>query len=173
MSQEEVSPGEVIAVVGSRDYDRLETVHDQVASLPDGVIVVTGGARGVDAVAEDAAREAGLDVRVMNANWSKYRKAAGPIRNKKLVTKADKALVFWDGESPGARNALKEMMIQEVPRKLFVSCDPDKAQRELRSIDREVGDTREMPLTEWVDHHAHESVDTGSNDDDNGTVAPS
>lgn len=37
-----------IAIVGSREYKQLDQVREYVRSLPLGVIVISGGARGVD-----------------------------------------------------------------------------------------------------------------------------
>ncbi len=46
-----------IAIVGSRGLPRPDLIEAFVASLPAGTVVVSGGARGVDTVAEQAARE--------------------------------------------------------------------------------------------------------------------
>lgn len=54
-----------VAIVGSREFPNLIQVHEFVAKLaakhPD-AIVVSGGARGVDRAAEDAAHRLGLPV---------------------------------------------------------------------------------------------------------------
>lgn len=53
---------ERVAIVGTRDAspETLAKVRALVASLPDGTIVISGGARGVDKVAIEAAHERGL-----------------------------------------------------------------------------------------------------------------
>jgi len=52
---------EHVAIVGSRDWPDLEAVRRCVLDeLPDGAVVVSGGARGVDATAEACAEERGL-----------------------------------------------------------------------------------------------------------------
>lgn len=53
---------ERVAIVGARDAspETLAKVRALVASLPDGTIVISGGARGVDKVAIEAAHERGL-----------------------------------------------------------------------------------------------------------------
>lgn len=54
-----------VSIVGSRDYPDLARVRDFVARLArkyPGAIVLSGGARGVDATAEQAAQENGLEV---------------------------------------------------------------------------------------------------------------
>lgn len=52
-----------IAIVGSRGFSDLERVTQFVASLPEGYIVVSGGAPGVDRAAENAAVSQGRSVR--------------------------------------------------------------------------------------------------------------
>ena len=40
------------------------------------------------------------------ADWVKYGKAAGPIRNEEMAKYADACIVFWDGKSPGAKSMI-------------------------------------------------------------------
>lgn len=97
-----------VAIVGSRDYPNLDEVREYVMSLPDDTIVITGGARGVDQTAELAARARGLTVVVHEAEWQKYGKAAGPMRNKVVVEDCDRLVAFWDEVTPGTKNAISQ-----------------------------------------------------------------
>lgn len=84
------------AIVGSRDlhdYDRfckvmdfLKFGHSEEATerMRNIVGVVSGGANGVDKMAERWAKEQGLECRVFPAEWG-HGRAAGPIRNKLIV----------------------------------------------------------------------------------------
>jgi hypothetical protein len=82
-----ISFGKAIAVVGSRDYPRLEHVTDFVKTLPLGTIVVTGGARGVDTAAERAAQLARLNVKLFAVEPFEWNvgKFMGPFRNELIV----------------------------------------------------------------------------------------
>ena len=95
-----------VAIVGSRNYKDLSEVREYVLSLPQGTVIITGGANGVDSVAAAAAEDAGLKVVVHAAEWALYGKAAGPIRNRKIVEDCDKLVAFWDDESPGTKNSI-------------------------------------------------------------------
>ena len=95
-----------IAIVGSRDYPRLDLVARYVAALPDGTVVVSGGARGVDSVAAGAARARGLEVAEHLPDWKTYGRAAGMVRNKAIVRDADRVAAFWDGVSGGTANTI-------------------------------------------------------------------
>lgn len=95
-----------VAIVGSRDFPRPDWVKSYVARMPDGWTVVSGGARGVDTWAEDAARARGLAVEVFPANWERHGKAAGPLRNRQIVDAADWVVAFWDGRSRGTASTM-------------------------------------------------------------------
>jgi len=95
-----------IAIVGSRDFDRLDLVRYYVESLPPETTIVSGGARGVDRTAEQTARACGLTVVVYHANWEQYGKSAGMIRNQQIIEAADAVVAFWNGTSPGTRNSI-------------------------------------------------------------------
>lgn len=101
-----------VAIVGSRDYPDMAAVRSYVRTLPNGTTVVSGGARGVDSVAEAAARNGGLAVRIFEAQWDKHGRRAGFLRNQDIVAAADKVVAFWDGTSRGTEHtivlALKE-----------------------------------------------------------------
>lgn len=97
-----------IAIVGSRDFPNLEMVQKFVESLDDGTIIVTGGARGVDQAAEDAALPLGLFVQVIKPDWNRYGRGAGMIRNTQIVKASDKVVAFWDGESRGTMDTVKK-----------------------------------------------------------------
>jgi hypothetical protein len=95
-----------VAVVGSRDFADLDRVRRFVASLPAGVVVLSGGARGVDRCAAQAARARGLRVVELFADWERdgpY--LAGRIRNQQVVERCDRMVAFWDGRSTGTHDA--------------------------------------------------------------------
>ena len=41
------------------------------------------------------------------ADWDKYGKAAGFIRNEQMAQNADALVVFWDGKSRGTKNMIE------------------------------------------------------------------
>lgn len=95
-----------IAIVGSRNYPHLERVWEYVQTLPPDTVIISGGARGVDRTAEAAARKRGLPVMIFAAEWGKYGKAAGMIRNEYIVAVADQIIAFYDGTSRGTANTI-------------------------------------------------------------------
>jgi hypothetical protein len=98
-----------IAIVGSRKYAPMKDVRNFVKALKkndEEYVIVSGGAHGVDRVAEEEAREQGIPVEIYIPNWQAHGKAAGPMRNKKIVDAADAVYAFWDGESRGTKSSI-------------------------------------------------------------------
>ena len=95
-----------VAIVGSRGYLDLNSVASFIDSLPANTVVITGETKGVDAAAAAAAKQRGLEVVVHLADWVQYGKAAGQIRNQKVVDDCDRLVAFWNGTSPGTKGTI-------------------------------------------------------------------
>jgi hypothetical protein len=108
-----------IAIVGSREYPRLDAVRDFVQTLSLTVTVVTGGAPGVDQAAERAARGHGLKVRVYRPDWEKLGRAAGLVRNSTMVLESDEVVAFWDGMSRGTLDTIRKARTAAKPVRVF------------------------------------------------------
>lgn len=108
-----------IAIVGSRSFASPDVVRRYVASLPAGAVVVSGGARGVDSIAEEAARARGLAVQVFPADWDGLGPKAGPIRNAKIVKHADRLVAFWNGRSRGTLSGVLLAQRASLPIELY------------------------------------------------------
>lgn len=68
--------------------------------------VITGGARGVDSIAHKWARLIGLRTIVRNADWDRYGKSAGPIRNREMLEYGNTLLAIWNGKSKGTKDMI-------------------------------------------------------------------
>ena len=126
-----------IGFAGSRDFPDLGLVRKYVLNnLTSSDIVISGGARGVDRVAEDTALGADIGVlsfRPMNVDpgdrkpWvierlaiseldvqpayfypERYSSfaAAAFVRNTYIVEASDRLVIFWDGHSHGTKDTL-------------------------------------------------------------------
>lgn len=103
-----------IIIAGGRDfqdYRRLRAYMDCLLEpITDSVEIVSGGARGADSLGEKYARERGYKLRRFLADWDKYGKAAGPVRNKEMALYAAEEtgvlVAFWDGVSRGTYNMI-------------------------------------------------------------------
>lgn len=97
-----------IAIVGSRDFDRLNLVVDYVKSLPKDTVIVSGGARGVDRIAAVAGLNAGLVVIEYRPDWEHGGMGAGFARNTLIVEQCDRVVAFWDGKSTGTLDTINK-----------------------------------------------------------------
>lgn len=62
-----------------------EPIERELRKLPPGTIVVHGGAKGADNIAGYVAKKLGFQVREYQANWFRYGKGAGPVRNRGML----------------------------------------------------------------------------------------
>ncbi|MDO7874359.1 DUF2493 domain-containing protein [Hymenobacter sp. ASUV-10] len=103
-----------LAVIGSRhfaDYAFLAATLDglQVAGLlPVISTIVSGGARGADALAARYARERGLPLVEFTPDYARYGRRAPLVRNQLIVDAAEALVAFHDGLSRGTRHALRQ-----------------------------------------------------------------
>lgn len=98
-----------LVVCGGRDFHDKAHVDgklDQViAHLVGEVIVVSGGCQGADRLAQEYAKNRGLRFEEYPADWAKYGKRAGYVRNKAMAEIGDILVAF-----PGGRGT--QMMIR-------------------------------------------------------------
>ena len=99
---------ERVAVVGSRNYPDLDEVRAYVRDLPQGTVVVTGGARGVDAAAEEEARRRGHAVVVILPDYAAHGRRAPLVRNEAVAETCTRMAAFWDGVSTGTMHAVNQ-----------------------------------------------------------------
>lgn len=98
-----------LAVVGSRtfcDYAWLEQCLLGSFRVDDIDTVISGGARGADALAARFAVAHGIPLMVLRADWDTHGRKAGPIRNTAIVAQADAVAAFWDGHSSGTYDTI-------------------------------------------------------------------
>lgn len=105
-----------VIIAGSRkftDYALLKEKCDRIlsAKLADPnieVIVVSGHASGADALGERYALEKGLKKEVYPADWKRFGRAAGPVRNAQMADVADALIAFplSGEENRGTKNMI-------------------------------------------------------------------
>ena len=111
-----------ILICGSRDYANYQKIRDFVFSLPTGTVIIEGEARGADKMSAQAAEEKGIpDERVLRfpADWTKYGRAAGFIRNRQMLCdgKPTHVAAFHDDieSSKGTQDMIAAAQREDVP----------------------------------------------------------
>ena len=101
-----------VIIAGGRDYENykeLECVADHMlGKLMDthDIVIISGGARGADAMAMRYANHRGFELIVMPADWDTHGKSAGYKRNAQMAEAATHLIAFWDGKSRGTANMI-------------------------------------------------------------------
>lgn len=87
----------VIAIVGSREFKNWEQLKRTVDSFiqSDDDEIVSGGAKGVDSMAQRYAKENGYDIQIKYPKYARYGRAATFIRNETIVRASDVVLAFY------------------------------------------------------------------------------
>jgi len=107
-----------VLVCGSREWSDYGLIK-RMLSFVDAAVVIEGGCRGADALARRAAEELGLPIVEFPAEWGRYGRAAGPMRNERMLRegKPDLVLAFCDsaGESRGTRDMIRRSTAAGIP----------------------------------------------------------
>jgi len=100
-----------IIVAGTRTFNDYELLEANLINIlkgkrPSEVTIVSGGARGADSLGEKFARKYNCWLKIFPAEWDRYGKSAGYIRNADMAKFADACIVFWDGVSKGTKHMI-------------------------------------------------------------------
>lgn len=107
-----------IIVTGGRDYNNRQKVKEVLDFInPD--VVIQGGASGLDSLAKAWANAREKASFTEEADWDKYGKAAGPIRNRTMLELFPDAIVVAFPGGKGTADCIKaalerKMLVLEV-----------------------------------------------------------
>jgi DNA-binding MurR/RpiR family transcriptional regulator len=109
-----------VLVCGSREWGDVEAVRRRIADLPETTVIVTGGARGVDRIAEEAARDLGRERMVFRARWDVDGRSASTDaaaqNGRALDSDPDLVIAFRaGGESPGTDDCIAQARRRGIP----------------------------------------------------------
>ena len=100
-----------LIIAGSRyfeDYDLLMETLDEFLTTHSVLEVVSGTCRGADKLGERWAKEHNIPVKQFPAQWDKYGKTAGPIRNREMANYGTHLVAFLTAQSRGTKNMIQE-----------------------------------------------------------------
>ena len=93
-----------VAIIGSRSV----SAFDLGSVLPaDTTEIITGGAQGMDAIAQAYASSAGIPCTVIRPDYRRYGKGAPLRRNEEIIRMADLVIAVWDGASRGTAHVIR------------------------------------------------------------------
>lgn len=110
----------LVLVTGSRNWTNAASIRAELDKLPADTFIIQGGADGADRIAADYAMKLGFLVLTAHANWFKFKKAAGPIRNKAMLEmKPAKVLAFCLNQSKGTMDCITAALGKGIPVEIF------------------------------------------------------
>lgn len=138
---------------GSRTWTYRAPILQTIESLDPETVIVHGACLdGADYIADRLAARRGFKIERFPAQWKKYGRSAGPMRNGEMVAtldpETDRAFIFWDGKSRGTKDILTRLEAAGIPTRLcevstndstdvfFTRCVPENEfQRYQRALD--------------------------------------
>lgn len=110
-----------VLICGSRDWTDRATIRECLEGYGPGTVVLEGEARGADTLAREIAEELGFAVLAFPADWKRFGRAAGPIRNQRMLDEGrpDMVIAFHDdiSRSRGTADMIRRAMKRGIPTK--------------------------------------------------------
>lgn len=125
-----------VLVTGDRDWSDVERVAEVLQLLPSGTVLVHGACRGADVTCALVAEQLGFEARPYPADWARYPRAAGPIRNQQMLDEEhteeapiDLCLAFHNDieRSRGTADMLRRVVKARIPHRVVTSRVTEKA----------------------------------------------
>jgi len=131
-----------ILIYGGRDYadwegafkaldllkSRIEQRGDRIAE------VIEGGAKGADRLGREWAQAHGISVITFNADWNRFGKSAGSIRNRQQFEEGQPNLCVEFPGGPGTRN-MRSILTENGVTPWCPFGDPQKPKNEFRGAE--------------------------------------
>ena len=111
-----------VIIAGGRDfndYDLLKKKVSKILSNKSEIEIVSGTANGADKLGERYANEFNLNLKQFPANWDKFGKRAGYLRNKDMAIYANACICFWNGQSKGTEHMINLAKSQGIPLRII------------------------------------------------------
>jgi hypothetical protein len=96
-----------VIIAGSRTIGNYRLVEDAVKECGWPITeVVCGKAKGVDTLGESWGFNHQVNIRYFPADWNKFGRKAGFLRNMEMAEYGEALILIWDGESKGSKMML-------------------------------------------------------------------
>ena len=111
-------PRKRILICGDRDYKDWMQVREYLDTISRTAIIIHGGARGADSIAGNLATYLNMKVIKYPADWDKYGKAAGILRNQQMLNEGHPDLVVYFHKDLENSKGTKDMVTRAVDNKI-------------------------------------------------------
>lgn len=104
-----------VLVAGSRGIS-----HDISKYIPkETTMIISGGAAGVDTLAEKYADEHGIPKLIIRPDYKNFGRIAPILRNHKMIDMADMVIAVWDGRSRGTKDVIEYAIKNDKRLKIY------------------------------------------------------
>jgi hypothetical protein len=96
-----------LAIIGSRNFTNYSLLEQTLEPYkPKITLVISGAATGADSLGERWALSNKIKTLIFPADWNRFGKRAGFIRNEDIIQHCDCCIAFWDGVSKGTKHSI-------------------------------------------------------------------
>jgi hypothetical protein len=114
-----------VLVCGSRDWADPMAVTERIVDLAEAypaALVIHGGCRGADMRVEGAAIVCNLRTKVFLADWRRFGRKAGPLRNRQMLDEEpDLVIAFQRDGSRGTQDTIDEARRRGIPVEVHIA----------------------------------------------------
>jgi hypothetical protein len=104
-----------VLVCGGRDYDDRDHIWNTLTAIPDVTCIIHGCATGADSEAMIVAEALGIKHAPFRADWRTHGKAAGPIRNQRMLDEGKPDLVVAFPGGRGTADMVRRARLAGLP----------------------------------------------------------
>lgn len=118
-----------VLVCGSRHFNDYKLLEEKLDEIPEITEIIHGAARGADTLAGRYSDAKSIRLAVYPADWNKFGKAAGPIRNTQMLVegKPDLVVAFMFKDSRGTKNMVEQAKKAGVKTEV-INCEDNSRQ---------------------------------------------
>jgi hypothetical protein len=112
-----------LIIAGYRKFQNYPLLREKVLRLTQGHTIATilsGKCEGTDSLGERFAKEFEIPVDPYPADWNRFGKAAGPIRNGQMVKNATHAIVFDHPLARGSKDLIRQANAIQLPLRIVI-----------------------------------------------------
>lgn len=115
-----------VIIAGSREFNNYKLLEENCNRILfeeleleiEDITIISGKAKGADELGEYYAKEYGIKIKIYKAEWDKYKRVAGMLRNEEMAKNADYVILF-DLGTKGTKNMLEQAIKYKLPYRHF------------------------------------------------------
>jgi hypothetical protein len=110
-----------ILICGSREWNNFDKIKNILLKYPQSneTIIIHGNCKGADKISGYLAKQLNMTVEIYSADWKKYGRAAGPIKNQQMLDEGNPEICYAFHEnieiSKGTKDMVNKCKLANIP----------------------------------------------------------